>query len=259
MKHIASRDNPLVKHARALAHSSRERKKSGIALIEGAHLVTAMHERGMVPQTLIASETGMERDEIRQLMAGAAESHVVLSDALFRELSTMETPAGIVALVQPPEALPVAPDAAFCLVLEDIQDPGNVGALLRSAAAAGVKDVLMSRTCAFAWAPKVLRAGQGAHFQLNIVEGVDLPVWVKAFHGVSLALTPVGTQSLFAVQIDGPVAVLVGNEGAGLSSALLAAASHRVRLPMPGGFESLNAAAAGAIALFDIVRRRHPG
>lgn len=259
MKHISSRDNPLVKHARALAHSSRERKKSGIALIEGAHLVTAMHERGMVPQTLIASETGMERDEIRKLMAGAAESHVVLSDALFRELSTMETPAGIVALIQPSEANPVAADAAFCLVLEDIQDPGNVGALLRSAAAAGVKDVLMSRTCAFAWAPKVLRAGQGAHFQLNIVEGVDLPAWVKAFRGVSLALTPVGTQSLFAVPIDGPVAVLVGNEGAGLSPALLAAASQRVRLPMPGGFESLNAAAAGAIALFEIVRRRHPG
>lgn len=258
MKHISSRDNPLVKHARALAHSSRERKKSGIALIEGAHLVTALHARGLMPQTLIASETGMERDEIRKLMEGPAASHVVLSDALFRELSTMETPAGIVALMQPIEARPVAPDAAFCLVLEDIQDPGNVGALLRSAAATGVRDVLMSRTCAFAWAPKVLRAGQGAHFQLNIVEGVDLPAWVRAYRGVSLALTPVGSESLFTTAIEGPVAVLVGNEGAGLSPALLGAATCRVRLPMPGGFESLNAAAAGAIALFEVVRRRHP-
>lgn len=259
MKYIASRDNPLARHARSLAHSSRERRKSGIALIEGAHLVTALQARGLRPQTLIASETGMEREEIRSLMGGAAESQVVFSDALFRELSTMETPAGIVALMQPPAPRPVPPEADFCLVLEDIQDPGNVGALLRSAAAAGAQHVLMSRSCAFAWAPKVLRAGQGAHFQLNIVEGSDLPSWVASFRGCSLALTPAASESLYAAVIQGPVAVLVGNEGAGLSPALQAAATQCVRLPMPGGFESLNAAAAGAIALFEIVRRRLQG
>ncbi|MBL8515572.1 MAG: RNA methyltransferase [Betaproteobacteria bacterium] len=255
-KLITSRDNVLAKRVKGLAQSSRERKKSGLALIEGAHLVAACIEKLGVPDTLIASESGMRRPEIAGLMAANAAHHAVFSDAVFQDASMVETPAGILALIRPPDARPVSARAKFCLLLEDIQDPGNLGALLRSAAAAGCADVLLSPTCAFAWAPKVLRAGQGAHFNLNIVEGADLGAFVHAYHGASLALTPRTETSLFTCDLTGPVALLIGNEGAGLSGHLLDSANIRAKLPMPGGFESLNAAAAGAIALFEVVRQR---
>ena len=258
MKHINSRDNPLAKRVRAISHSSRERRKLGLALIEGPHLVTALIDSGGRPETLIASESGLQHPEIARLMQTAAAEHVVFSDAIFRELSTVETPVGLLALVKPPEPRPVTAATSFCLLLEDIQDPGNLGSLLRSAAAAGADDVLLSPTCAFAWAPKVLRAGQGAHFCLNIVEGADLADFVQTYAGTSVALTPAAEHSLFETDLTGAVAVLIGNEGAGLTQALMDAASCRVKLPMPGGFESLNAAAAGAIALFEVVRQRAP-
>jgi RNA methyltransferase, TrmH family len=256
VKHINSRDNPLAKRVRAISHSSRERKKLGLALIEGPHLVTALIENGGQLESLIASESGMQHPEIARLMQTAAGEHVVFSDAIFRELSTVETPVGLLALVKPPAPRSVPANALFCLLLEDIQDPGNLGSLLRSAAAAGVSDVLLSRTCVFAWSPKVLRAGQGAHFCLNIVEGADLESFVRTYPGTSVALSPAGDQSFFTTKLSGPVAVLIGNEGAGLTPALMAAAKFRACLPMPGGFESLNAAAAGAIALFEVVRQR---
>lgn len=256
MKAITSRDNVLAKRVKALSHSSRERRKSGLALIEGAHLVAAFLDRHGAPDTLIASESGMRREEIAALMRNDAAHHAVFSDAVFHESSTVETPSGILALIAPPAPRPVSPDTTFCLLLEDIQDPGNVGSLLRSAAAAGCADVMLSPTCAFAWAPKVLRAGQGAHFALNIVEGADLLGFVTCYRGTSLALTPGTDTSLYASDLTGPIALLVGNEGAGLTGALMDAANIRVKLPMPGRFESLNAAAAGAIALFEVVRQR---
>jgi len=256
MKAITSKDNALAKRVRGLSHSSRERKKSGLALIEGAHLVSAFISRHGAPDTLIASESGMQQAEIAALMQTAALHHAVFSDAVFLDSSTVESPSGILALIQPPVPLKVSPKAKFCLLLEDIQDPGNVGSLLRSAAAAGVKDVLLSPTCAFAWAPKVLRAGQGAHFSLNIVEGADLIAFTRDFAGTSIALAPATKSSLFKLDLTGAVAILVGNEGAGLSAALQSAANIRAALPMPGGMESLNAAAAGAIALFEVVRQQ---
>lgn len=259
MKHINSRDNPLARRVRSISHSSRERKKLGLALIEGPHLVTALIDSGSQPESLIASESGMRHPEIVRLMQSAAAEHVVFSDAIFHEMSSVETPVGLLALVKPPVPLPVPADSSFCLLLEDIQDPGNLGSLLRSAAAAGVRDVLLSRTCAFAWSPKVLRAGQGAHFCLNIVEGADLEAFVRTFSGDSIALTPAARPSLFGLKLSGAIALLIGNEGAGLTSALMTAAKYRAKLPMPGGFESLNAAAAGAIAMFEVVRQRSTG
>jgi RNA methyltransferase, TrmH family len=146
--------------------------------------------------------------------------------------------------------------ADFCLLLEDVQDPGNVGSILRSAAAAGVAQVFLSPQCAFAWSPKVLRAGQGAHFHLEIYEDVDLAAWARGYRGRTIATVAAGAAALYAADLNGPVALAVGNEGAGLSTALRRAASLAVTIPMPGRFESLNAAAAAAICLFECVRQR---
>jgi RNA methyltransferase, TrmH family len=129
---------------------------------------------------------------------------------------------------------------------------------LRTAAAAGVEQVLLSAQCAFAWSPKVLRAGQGAHFHLQIFEDIDLVEWARAYRGTLVAAVAAEGEPLYAVDLTPPIAIAIGNEGAGLSDALRAAAARRVTIPMPGGFESLNAAAAAAVCLFECVRQRNP-
>jgi len=139
-----------------------------------------------------------------------------------------------------------------------VQDPGNAGSILRTAAAAGVTHALLSRHCAFAWAPKVMRAGMGAHFHLEIHEDVDLPAWAARYRargGQVIATVRDGGTDLYRAALARPLALAIGNEGAGLSPALVAASSAKVTIPMPGGMESLNAAAAAAVTLFECVRR----
>jgi TrmH family RNA methyltransferase len=258
VKLISSRENALFRHAKALSHSSRERRKAGMALLEGVHLVSSYIAVHGMPQTLVVSESAQERGEIAQLLARAkAADLAVLADALFHEVSTFETPSGILALIAPPRPQAVPDDAPACLLLEDIQDPGNVGSIVRSAAASGVRHVLLSKGCAFAWSPKVLRAGQGAHFLLNIVEEADLVAFLRTYSGQALALTPHAGQTLYDIDMRPATALLIGNEGAGLSAPLLQAADRRVAIPMPGKTESINAAAAAAICLFEMVRQRH--
>ncbi|HET7032111.1 MAG TPA: RNA methyltransferase, partial [Casimicrobiaceae bacterium] len=142
---------------------------------------------------------------------------------------------------------------------EDVQDPGNVGSMLRTAAAAGAAHVLMSKHTAFAWSPKVLRAGQGAHFCVEIHEDVDLPAWASAHRaagGEVVAAVAGGGENLHEAMFRGRLAVAIGNEGSGLSPSLLTAATRRVTIPMHRGVESLNAAAAAAVMMFECVRQR---
>jgi len=168
----------------------------------------------------------------------------------------VQSPTGILAAVRTPESHGVAPEAGLVLYLEDIQDPGNVGTLLRSAAAAGASDVVLSPRCAFAWSPKVLRAGMGAHFALNIVEGMEAADFLRAYRGASVALDAAAKRSLYELDLRSPTAFLVGNEGAGLTHGARTAAGASARIPMPGRMESLNAATAGALCLFEAVRQR---
>jgi TrmH family RNA methyltransferase len=181
---------------------------------------------------------------------------IAVPAALFAEVSTLPADIGALAIVPTPGPS-APPPARFHLLLDDLQDPGNVGTMLRTAAAAGVDQVLLSANCAFAWAPKVLRAGQGAHFLTTIVEDVDLPAWCAAFReagGHVAATVPSGGADLYGSPLPWPLAVAIGNEGAGLSPAVRAQADRPVTIPMPGGMESLNAAAAAAVVLFEAVR-----
>jgi TrmH family RNA methyltransferase len=260
MKAIASRDNADYKALAKLASSAAERKRRSLTVIEGAHLVEACLDAGHPVVQLFASRRAAATAQAGRLLARARPAQALeLADALFDAVSGVESPSGFIAVVPTPSGREVPAGARLCLALEDVQDPGNVGTLLRSAAAAGVEHVLLSPTCAFAWSPKVLRAGQGAHFALNIREGADLAAFVAAFGGTSVALAGAAKASLFELDLRGPVAFLVGNEGAGLSPALASAATARARIPMPGRAESLNAGVAGSIALFEAVRQRAGG
>jgi len=259
MPRITSRDNPRLKQVAQLISSSRARRKAERCVLEGEHIVAAYRKRHGAPETLIVAEPALARADVAALMQSVpAAQTLVVAEQAWPEFAQLPAAVGMLAVVATPQ--PRFDRAAdFCLLLEDVQDPGNVGSILRSAAAAGVAQVFLSPSCAFAWSPKVLRAGQGAHFHLEIYEDVDLPAWARAFRGRTLATLAAGAAVLYATDLRGPIAIAIGNEGSGLSAALRGAASFAVTIPMPGGFESLNAAAAAAICLFECVRQRRLG
>jgi TrmH family RNA methyltransferase len=260
MLRITSRQNPRLREIARLFASARDRRKAGKCVLEGEHLIAVYVARHGEPEALVVADDCLARPGIAALAARLTERTLVVPAALFAELATLPSGVGVLALIAAP--VPVrAPASEFCLLLDDVQDPGNVGSMLRSAAAAGVEQVYLSSHCAFAWSPKVLRAGQGAHFHLALFEDVDLPGWADGFvatGGRVVAAVARGGGSLFTAALSGRIALAVGNEGAGLSAALVERASCRVSIPMPGGVDSLNAAAAAAICLFECVRRRMP-
>jgi TrmH family RNA methyltransferase len=252
---ITSRDNALFKALKKLAQSGRERKKSGVALLDGEHLIAAYVEQIGLPQMLVVSASGQERAEIRSLLEQLpAVPRTLMSDALFQEIAPVDSPTGILARVAIAQ-LPLAEKIHFAVFLDALQDPGNLGSILRSAAAAGAQAAYLSTGCADAWAPKVLRGGMGAHFHLPLREGVDLVEIAGNFAGDVVVTSLQGEKDLFELDLAGPVAFVIGNEGAGVSPAMQRAATQRVRIPMPGAMESLNAAAAAAVCFFERVRQ----
>lgn len=257
MLRITSRQNPRLREAARLVASARDRRKAGRCVLEGEHLVEVYGERVGAPETLIVAESFLHRPGVAALARRFDDRVLVVPNAVFHEMAVLPVEVGVLAVVPSPR-IAASPGRAFCLLLDDLQDPGNLGSILRSAAAAGVEDVYLSRGCAFAWAPKVLRAGMGAHFHLAIHEDVDLALWAQAYRargGSVAAAVGRGGADVYAAQLERPLALAIGNEGAGLSAAVLAAATLRVTVPMPGGVESLNAAAAAAVLLFEAVRR----
>jgi TrmH family RNA methyltransferase len=182
---------------------------------------------------------------------------VQLRDSLFRDISGLTTPAGILAVIAIPDEIQ-EPPLRTCVLLDAIQDAGNVGSILRSAAAAGISDVLLGEGCAGVWTPRVLRAAQGAHFDLCVRERCDLASVVSDFPGITIAAVAAGGESLYAIALARPVAWIFGNEGSGVSPALIELANHRAMIPMAVGSESLNVAAAAAICLFESIRQSLP-
>ena len=252
---ISSRDNPLFKRLKKLAESSRARREARMTLLDGEHLLAAYLDAGGVPHTLIrAASFAAERFAPLAARCHQARS-IVLADALFAELAPVATPTGVLA-----EAAWLSPavpaTTPLVVVLEDIQDPGNLGAMLRTAAAAGATLAVLSKGCHDAWSPKALRGGQGAQFVLPLLAGADLVSWLGAFDGLSIALTLAEHADFYALDLSGPVALVVGNEGAGISPAVRASVSTCAQIPMAGTIESLNAAAALAVATFEARRQK---
>lgn len=262
MHSITSREHTLFKQLVKLEKSSRQRRIAGLTLLDGAHLIQAYQAAQGIPLKLIISELGCNNTEIKYLLGRFSKytevNTVMLSDALFRQVSPVKTPSGILALIAIPLSEPntISDNQVFCVLLEAIQDPGNLGAILRSAAAAGVSDVYLSNDCADAWSPKTLRAAMGAHFSLTIHEQSNLTQVAQRFHGQVIATTLHATRHLYQTDLTGPVAFVFGNEGAGLSPEMLQAVSEQVTIPMSGNTESLNVTAAAAICFFEKVRQQ---
>jgi TrmH family RNA methyltransferase len=259
MQRVTSASNARLRAALDLIASSRERRKTGRCVLEGVHLLQIYVESVGAPELVIVADEALANDEARALLARVPPSRVLAVPARLLAQHTALPPAADVLGVIPTPAGGASDAATLTLLLDGVQDPGNVGSILRTAAAAGADQVLLSKTCAFAWSPKVLRAGQGAHFLTAIAEDVDLPAWVGRLRGRgghALATLARGGDDLYARELTMPLAIAIGNEGAGLSAELAAACDARVTIPMATGNESLNAAAAAAVVLFEAVRQR---
>ena len=238
-----------------LSLEPRERRKLSLALIEGIHLVETFLGRDLVPVSLIVSEAAAGRSEIRRLTESSDTELVVLADGVFNRISTAEAPVGIAAEIPIVDANIDLAASPGCVFLEGIQDAGNIGTILRSAAAFGVPHVILGRGCADPWSPKALRAGMGGHFFLGIVVSADLATDIRMFGSHVICTAANGGQPVDSIDLSGRIGWVFGSEGGGVSEALAALASHKATIAMPGGSDSLNVAASAAICLYERYRQ----
>jgi TrmH family RNA methyltransferase len=244
--HVSSRDNPLLKELRRLAQDPSAYRRLGRAWLEGDHLCRAALAHGVHPAVAVFSESFWPAAPAE--WAQAAIKIIVIPDALLAAASGLESPAPVGFMIDLPAApLPLQPDAPS-VVLDRLQDAGNVGSILRSAAAFGFAQVVALKGTAALWSPKVLRAGMGAHFGLRLIEGAAADVLD------ALTVPLVATSShrgawLHQARLPRPCAWLLGHEGQGVAPELEARAALHIRIAQPGGEESLNVAAAAAICL----------
>jgi TrmH family RNA methyltransferase len=256
IERITSRQNAHFKLAHRLAGSTRERHKAGRLLLVGTRLADAYARRfGRTDTLFLLNGAGRAHPEVQGLLDGVDLRQVFeLDDALFRDVAQVETPEGILAVAPIPHVA-TGPRDDFRVLVDGVQDPGNLGGLLRTAAAAGATSVHLTRGCADPWSPKSLRGGMGAQFVLPIRERVELSTALAGFRGTILATVPSAELSIHDVDLTGPVAFLFGAEGRGLGEEGQALANQRVRIPMAEGVESLNVAAAAAVCCFERQRQ----
>jgi TrmH family RNA methyltransferase len=255
VQRLSSRDNPLLRQLRRLAQDGAGYRRVGVLWLEGEHLCASLRTRGLPARQAVVTEAAWAEPVLREL-ASWAPAVAVLPAPLFAGFSTLPSPAGIGFLVDAPPPVALDP-AAASVVLDRVQDAGNVGSILRSAAAFGVAQVLAIRGTAALWSPKVLRAGMGAHFALRLVEGLE-EADLAAVRVPLVATSSHAGHELPGAALPWPCAWVLGHEGQGVSAALLARCSLAVRIPQPGGEESLNVAAAAAVCLYESARRGIP-
>ena len=268
MHQISSREHRLVKHLVKLKKSAQLRQQSNTTVLDGVHLIQSYLSKGtdlLAPQHLVVSESGLKDKDIIALINACkyrSETKIFqVTDLVFEKISAVKTSTGIIAHIAIPndqnQSLKINSQSEHRVLIESIQDPGNLGTMIRTAAAAGITDIYLSEDCADAWSPKTLRAAMGAHFFLTLHRNCDLIYITKNFQGQVLTTSPHTSHTLYQTDLTVPTAFVFGNEGAGLSKEILQSADKTITIPMPGSTESLNAATALAICLFEQVRQKH--
>jgi TrmH family RNA methyltransferase len=250
---ITSKSNPLLVRLRKLAADPGAYRRQGEVWIEGEHLCAAYAERRGQALHAVVTEDGWARPVLRALASQAAAVAVV-PPALMAGLSTLESPPPLAFVIGWPGAGVLDPDAPS-VVLDRVQDAGNVGSILRSAAAFGFGQVIALAGTAALWSPKVLRAAMGAHFALNLVEGAADDA-LGALRVPLLATSPRAAQAIHRATLPWPCAWMFGHEGQGIAAALQALGTQSLAIPQPGGGESLNVAAAAAVCFYESARQR---
>lgn len=258
MKTITSRDNALYKELKHLATSSQARRKAGQTLLDGVHLCQSYFALKGAPAHCVVSDSALANPEVADIVMQCENVHArvtAMPDALYNAVSQVEHGVGLMFLIDTPELAVSAPLAKNAVLLDNLQDPGNVGSILRSAAAAGITQVYCSAGTAFCWSPKVLRAAMGAHFVLEIFENVDLAELIRASAIPVIATSGYARERLYEVDLRQQLAWLFGHEGQGVADDLLTASSRQVVIPHLGQIESLNVAACAAVCFFEQLRQ----
>jgi TrmH family RNA methyltransferase len=253
---ITSSQNPRIQQVRALLAQRKEREESGLFAVEGVRLVEEAVSSGWVARLVLYTADLSPRG--LTLVAACRERGLDVEEVapqVFKSITDTENPQGILAVLTRRD-LPLPAPLHFVVVADQVRDPGNLGTLLRSSAAAGAQAVLLSPGCADAFAPKVMRAGMGAHFRLPLLtfEWGAVPPLLGSCK-VYTAESAAGT-ACWELDLTGPVALVIGGEADGVSQQARALADGAVTIPMPGKSESLNAAVAAGILLFEVVRQR---
>lgn len=261
MKLISSRENSLYKELKHLASNSHARRRAGRTLLDGVHLCEAyLHQVG-TPFLCLISESSLSHREVASLVEVCQKRKaqcITLVDTLYDGLSQVENGVGILFVVDVPQPAMPSDVRESAVILDNLQDPGNLGSILRSAAAAGIKNIFCSKGTVGAWSPKVLRSGMGAHFFLNIFENLDLSAFFRSLTIPILATSSYAQKRIYDVDLKQPIAWVFGHEGQGVSSELMEAATFQVSIPHHSSMESLNVAACAAICLFEQVRQKEP-
>lgn len=253
---IRSTANSRVARWRRLLSDARARRRERCALIEGPHLLDACLASGRRPRALIVAESAAAKPAIARLAERAAAAPIVVADRVMRALADVETPQGILAEIALPAETGDLGAIPGCVFLDAVQDAGNVGAILRSAAAFGVGAVVLGPGCADPWSPKVLRAAMGAHFALALRQSADLAADMAAFGGRIACTLPRGGVPIRTADLSGRIGWIFGAEGRGVDAALAARAPLRVTIPIRASVESLNVAAAAAICFYEASTRQ---
>lgn len=261
MKQIDSPHNTKLKHLIKLLSSAKARRKHNQVVLEGIHLLKSCLQNNILPDEIYVSPEKTQNTEINSILKNIPQNKIILvSTAALTKISTLCDSSDLISIISPP-ANQSPPIQGNCVVLDHIQDPGNLGTILRSAAAAGIKHILLSKNCADIWSPKVLRAGMGAHFILNCCEQVDLIKWLNTYQGKTLAtaLRQENCFSLYDMDLCTECAWIFGNEGSGVSPEILTQTDAAVRIPMTDNIESLNVAMAATVCLFEQMRQQKFG
>lgn len=253
---ITSAQNSKIKLVRALLGRARERREANAFVVEGVRLVEEAVNSNWELRFAVYDKTLSERGGplVERLKLRGVDVEMV-SDSLMKSLSETETPQGILAVLEFTD-LPITRSPNFILIPDQIRDPGNLGTLLRSAAATGVQAVLLPPETTDAFAPKVVRSGMGAHFRLPIhsMSWDEIEAQTK---GLQIYLADMGGQSCWAADLRQPLALIVGSEAEGASDEARKLVNQQISIPMAGNVESLNAGVAGSVLMFEVVRQRH--
>jgi len=252
---LESKDNAKIKHLRGLIELNSARKKHQQTVLEGTHLCLAWLQQQKKIFSLFTTEQALENSELQQVFE-LHQGHIfVISEVLYKDLSTLGTTLPCLAIIDLPQNPAQIDFTQDTLILENVQDPGNVGTLLRSAAAANIKQVICTQGSASLWSPRVLRAGMGAHFSLVCFENIQLEDILPQFKIPVFVTSSHRSTSLYSKNLTQACVWILGNEGQGASNYALEHA-EAVAIPQPGGQESLNVAIAGSICFFEMVRQR---
>jgi len=241
---LTSKENPKVKHWAKLASDARYRRSEGRTLLEGPHLVAAWRQIRMKALAIIVTEQALERKEISDL---AGMTPVIVSEGVFGAIVEADNPPGIAAEIEIPKAK--GKEGSDVVFLEGVQDPSNVGAIIRSAAAFGIGEVVLDQACADPWSPRALRAGMGGHFSLAVRQVARLEF--AGFDGSLLCTVVREGVPLREATLKGRLGWIFGGEGRGVSPKVEKQVKTKITIPLGAGTESLNVAAAAAICFYE--------